>query len=113
MAQPFIVAVLEFNHFGTIAAELEGLASKIVRGTSQDIAKEAEANTPPRVDTGHMMGGWWVDPKTPLSCEISNHQDYAIYNELGTSHMAPHPMLTPAAEHNRQPFMDRMARIFK
>ncbi len=113
MAQPFIAATLVYSNFGKIADDLRDKAEAVLDKTSMDIAAEAKQNTPPRVDTGNMMNGWLVDPSGDLERIIYNSQDYAIFNELGTSKMPAHPMLTPAVEHNRAPFEQAMKKVFE
>ena len=73
-------------------------ASMVVRKTAFDLAAGASQRTPPRVDTGAMMGGWHVTQVSELESDVSNRQFYTIYNELGTKHMDEHPMVRPAAE---------------
>ncbi len=113
MAQPFIAATLVFSNFGRIADSLKAKAEAVLDKTAMDIAAEAKQNTPPRVDTGAMMNGWQVEESGELERTVYNTQEYAIYNELGTVHMPPHPMLTPAVEHKRGPFEQAMKKVFE
>lgn len=51
-----------------------------------------------RVDTGNMRAGWETQQQSKFSHIVFNNVHYTIYNEYGTVHMAPQPMLGPAIE---------------
>ncbi len=106
-----IVVTLRYNRVGKIADALMPGVTKVLDRTSVAIVAEAKVNTPPRVDTGAMMNGWQVENTSALTRTVYNTQEYAIYHELGTSHMSAHPMLTPAFEHNRERFIDGLKRV--
>lgn len=110
MAGQFSVSIV-FDGLPEIAASLRPQAAQIVRKTAFDIAADAKVRTPPRVDTGAMLNGWQAQAEEELVWRVSNTQDYALYNEFGTYKMAAHPMLIPAAEQARQPFLDAMSEL--
>ena len=90
------------NKLPKAVAELKPGLEAIVAKWAFDAIAGAEQRTPPRVDTGAMMAGWQANKTDELEWTLSNTQDYAIYNELGTVKMAAHPMLIPAAEEVQQ-----------
>lgn len=102
---------LEFSHFGKIGDELMGAVAKALDTTATAIVAEAKINTPPRVKSGAMMSGWQIENTSELVRTVYNTQEYAIYNEMGTSRMAAHPMLTPAVEHQRASFLDELKKV--
>lgn len=112
MAKSMIVARLVFNNLDRLSGDLRGRAGQVVRKVALDIVAGARVRTPPRVDTGAMMGGYMAEEDgDELSYVVSNTQEYQIYHELGTRHMSAHPMLIPAAEDNREPFRRAMQKV--
>lgn len=101
---------LEFNRLPALTEGLEGRASQVVRKVAYDIAAGAADRTV-RVDTGAMKGGYDVDMEDPLTAVVFNRQHYHIYQELGTRFISASPMLGPAAEEQRGPFLAAMAQI--
>lgn len=110
MAQPFIVAVLEFSHLGAIAAELEGKAAAVVKKTAFDLEAHAKSVVP--VDTGNLKGHIeTVIESGGLAATVTAEAEYGIYIEMGTAHMPARPYMTPAAELVRGPFEQAMKKV--
>lgn len=101
---------LEFNKLPGLTDGLEGRASQVVRKVAHDIKAGAIERTV-RVDTGAMKGGYDVEMDGPLTAVVFNYQHYHIYQELGTRFISASPMLGPAAEEQRAPFLAAMAQI--
>jgi hypothetical protein len=100
------------SNLPAIVAQANALAAVIVEKTATDIAAGAKERTPPRVDTSAMLNGWEAKEVGDLEWEARNPVEYTIYNELGTRHMAAHPMLIPAAEEARPGFEAAMGQVF-
>lgn len=90
------VSVTIESHLGEIAAQAEERATQIVAKTVADI--EAGSKTRSRVRTGRMKNGWEGVMDGPFEGEVRNPVEYTIYNEFGTRHMAPQPMLGPSID---------------
>lgn len=107
-----IVATLLFNGLPALSGQIRERAGQVVRKVALDIAAGAKVRTPPRVDTGAMMGGYMAEEDgDELRYVVWNTQEYHIYHELGTRHMSAHPMLIPAAEDSREPFKRAMQKV--
>lgn len=103
---------LEFNKLPSLTDGLEARASQVVRKVAHDIAAGAADRTV-RVDTGAMKAGYAVEMEDNLTAVITNSQHYHIYQELGTRFISASPMLGPAAEEQRAPFLAAMAQIVR
>lgn len=104
--------VLQFNKLPALTEGMEARASQVVRKVALDIKAGAIVRTV-RVDTGAMKGGYDIEMDGPLTAIVFNSQDYHIYQELGTRFISASPMLGPAAEEQREPFMRAMAQILE
>ena len=114
MAKSMIVATLLFNGLPALSGQIREKAGQVVRKIALDVAAGAKVRTPPRVDTGGMMGGFMAEAEEDgdeLRYVVWNTQEYHIYQELGTRHMSAHPMLIPAADENREPFKRAMQKV--
>lgn len=96
-----------------IIARAEARAELVVAKTATDIAAGGKERTPPRVDTGAMLNGWEAVPVGEYEWEARNGVKHTIYNEYGTRHMAPHPMIIPSAEEAREPFIEALRQVFQ
>jgi HK97 gp10 family phage protein len=92
---------LDTSKLDHLAAELKPRAERILTQSATAIQAMAIVNTV-RVDTGAMKNGWRVAQETELQRTIYNTQNYAVFQELGTSKMSASPMLVPAVENYRQ-----------
>lgn len=101
---------LEFNKLPGLTDGMDGRAAQVVRKIAFDVKAGAEERTV-RVDTGAMKAGYVVEMEDPLTAVIYNTQEYHIYQELGTRFISASPMLGPAAEEQRGPFLAAMAQI--
>lgn len=91
----------------------EQLAGMVVAKTAADIEAGAKARTPPRIDTGAMLNGWQARQVGDLEWEVVNGVEYSKFNEYGTRHMAPHPMIIPSAEEARPGFEAAVGQVFQ
>ena len=105
------MTVIISSRLGEIAEQSIPKASMVVRKTAFDVAAGAARRS--RVDTGAMRSGWTPEIDGVTSATVRNSQQYAIYNEYGTTRMSAQPMARPAAEEARGPFIHAMGRIFK
>lgn len=98
------------SRLGLIAEEAIPKASAAVRATA--MAVETTAKQRSRVDTGAMRGAWATEVQGALSARVANGQEYAIYNEYGTSKMSAQPMARPAAHQAEPAFIAAMKQVF-
>lgn len=99
-----------FNRFPALAGVTRKSRDAALDASAARVAAAAKAFTPPRVDTGAMMNGYRVQVTRAGERVVSNTQPYHIFQELGTSTVAPHPMLVPAAEQERPVYARELAR---
>ena len=90
------------------------LAKAAVKKTAKDI--EGTAKTLAPVDTGFLRGGIKTSDLRSVSqdspeAEVRASAEYAIYQEMGTSRMAPQPFMGPAADQHTPAFEAAMAEI--
>lgn len=99
---------------GTVPKAAGKLAKIVVKKTAKDI--EATAKTLAPVDTGNLRSSIktsdlrGVSQESP-SAEVRASANYAVYQELGTSRMAPQPFMGPAADKHAPAFQEAMAQI--
>lgn len=99
---------------GTIPKISGQLAKVAVKKTAKDIESTAKQLAP--VDTGFLRGAIStsdlrnVNQDSP-SAEVRASANYAIYQELGTSRMAPQPFMGPAADKHAPAFEQAMAEL--
>lgn len=105
------MSVVINSRLGAIAAEAIPKASAAIRKTAFDIERGAAERS--RVDTGAMKGSWQTQPLGALHARVANGQEYAIYNEYGTSKMSAQPMARPAAHAAEAPFLAAMKQVFE
>lgn len=122
------------SDLGRIAREMEPKAAIVVAKVAIDIEGGATIRTPPKVDTGDLMGSWKASPEGDLEWVVGSGVEYAPHVEYGTVHppraitggrngdggdvseeytIAAHPMLIPAAEEQREPFTMAMRQVLK
>lgn len=77
-----IEIVVEYNHFGAIAAAAAGKVRTCVEKAVKDV--EAQAKARAAIETGAMMGSIKGIMTGQYSGEVEPHVDYAIYVEYGT-----------------------------
>ena len=120
----------EFNNFDQVFADIDDTVNKLVRKTAFDAQASAQGHS--RVRYGFMKNAWYVrteDDSTYQSLstpkgyaefpevEPTNHNEawivggmaHTVFNEFGTIHMSAQPMITPAIEEVREPFLDALA----
>lgn len=99
------------------AAELRGQADTLVPRASQVVRKvafdtEADAKKLAPVDTGNLRNSiTTVVSNGGLTAGVVATASYAVYQELGTSRMAPQPFMGPATDRNAPMFHEAMARL--
>lgn len=92
--------------------EVRARASRAVRAAGARIERDAKAAAP--VDTGNLRNSIHATNTgggDTVSVEVSTSVNYAIYQELGTSRMAPHPFLFPAFDRNKPAFIQAMEQL--
>lgn len=90
--------VIDMTELVEIANQMPERAEKIVRQVAFRAEQEMKQRVPPRVDTGAMMEGIFVDMVDSFTALVGPVVDYAIYHEFGTYKMAAHPFVIPGAE---------------
>lgn len=126
---PTLVTTVISNNFARIAAQLPEAAGEVVEDTikliethvkvgmagpkSGHVYGSHQASAPgqmPAVDTSNLVNN--INSEMTAQTEGVVHTgdvSYAIHLEYGTVNMAARPYLTPAAEMERQGFIDRMS----
>ena len=116
---------------GVLIAYIGGLTERtgaVVEATAKQILADAEtamslpksgrmygthqASAPgdaPAIDTRELIESGSVEMVGPTSAEVRWTSEHAEYMEFGTEDTEPRPFATPAAEANRQKFIDDMA----
>ena len=99
---------------GTVPKIAGQLAKVAVKKTAKDI--EATAKTLAPVDTGNLRSSIKTSDLRSVSqdspsAEVRASANYAVYQELGTSRMAPQPFMGPAADKHSPAFQEAMAQI--
>lgn len=90
------------------AVTAEPKARLVVAKTARDIEADAKGFAP--VDTGNLKGSITTDVRG-LSAEIGPTANYGVFQELGTSKMAPQPFMGPAADRRAGPFEQAMGKL--
>ncbi len=81
------------------------------KATAKDIQKAAKARS--RVDTGLMKRSWQVAEVDDDTSQVGNTVEHSRFNEYGTRHMSAQPMLIPAVEAARKPFVQRIRKAYE
>lgn len=104
-----VVLEVAYNRIPAICDAMRGRAEQAVAKTVFDIEGRAKGSAP--VDTGNLRDSITGDA-AGLSGTVSTNVEYAIYQEYGTSRMAAHPYMIPAAEAAASAFFQEMRSIF-
>lgn len=94
-----------------IIAQAPGRASEIVR--SGATALQGRAMTLAPVDTGALKNSIHTEPKGALTQWVADGVEYGIFQEYGTSRMAAHPFMTPAAMWVLPRYLAEWKRLFE
>lgn len=99
---------------GTVPKTAGPMAKVIVKKTAKDI--EGTAKTLAPVDTGFLRSSIKTSDLRSVSqdspaAEVRAGANYAVYQELGTSRMAPQPFMNPAADRHEPAFMQAMEQL--
>lgn len=100
------------SRFPKIANELKPKLDLAVRQTAREIGYGAQQRVPVR--TGALRDAIHTEREGLGRYAVVAHSHEAWYGHLvewGTSHSAPHPFLTPAAEAAREPFEHRVRQV--
>lgn len=95
---------------GIIAAAEAGV-SVAVKRCCERIETGAKARS--RVDTGAMRAGWQHQMTGEKEGIVFNLVEYTVYNEFGTIFMSAQPMLQPAIEEAKEPFVKDLAAAYE
>lgn len=105
----------DFSEFRTLAADLnaagqraEPLARLAVAKTATDLQALAQAAAP--VDTGFLRSSISTTNRG-LEAEVGPTAHYGVFQEMGTSKMAPQPYLFPALDQVTPMFEQAMAEV--
>ena len=90
------------------AARVGAAGALVVRKTAADVERDAKAFAP--VDTGALRNSISTTisgsgHSLAIEAEIGPTVSYAVFQEYGTSRMAPHPYMGPAVERHTPPFV--------
>lgn len=83
----------------------------VVKGTGLIIETGAKRRVP--VDTGRLKSSILRTPKTDFFVTVGTNVEYAQYVEYGTSKNRKQPFLFPAAEAERQRYLDRIRKALQ
>lgn len=100
---------LTHNRFPQIRMAARAKAAQAVRKAADDVARQAQDLAP--VDTGELRGSIAAESTGALSAEVSVGAFHGHFLEYGTSKMAPHAFLGPAADRVEPDFQRDMRRI--
>ncbi len=89
----------------------EKRAATAVKDTLKDMQGTTQARS--RVDTGRMRAGWQTAMQDDHSGYLYNRVPHVKFNEYGTRHMSAQPMLHPAVEQARGPFIQRIRKAYE
>lgn len=92
-----------------IAAHAKSRAGKAVAKAARDIEAGAKQRAP--VDTGNLRNSILAVQVRSFNWRVDANAYYSIYQEFGTSKMAAHPFLIPAAEAVTPSFVAAMSQI--
>jgi hypothetical protein len=106
-----ITVKLDTKRLDAIEKGLVPLADTILKKAATDVLVGAQWRSRHRY--GYMRGGWQTRPVGRLSVVVFNPVEYTIYHEFGTHKITPQPMLGPAIEQARGPFLKAWAYIFR
>lgn len=103
-----VVIEVTSDRIPQIVAQMQARAIQAVARTVFEIEGSAKMRAP--VDTGALRASI-TGEADGLSGTVSTDRDYAAYQEFGTSRMAAHPYMVPAAEAGMQTFIGEMQQI--
>lgn len=100
------------SRFPQIVADAERKVAEAVDSAGRRIESGARARA--RVDTGQMRGEiQWHHGPGPYEGEVIAGARHTVFNEYGTRHMSAQPMLGPATEDAREPFLRDLRDAYK
>lgn len=100
---------ITYNGIGKLKGQMRERAAAAVKKTAFDIEAHAKREVP--VDTGALKNSIQTWLESDVTARVGPHMEYGHYVEFGTRYQAARPYMTPAAEANRQPFIDAMRQI--
>lgn len=89
----------------------EGKSGRIYERAGGQTHQASAPGEAPAIDIGNLINSIQTEEESELSQVVSVGAEYGIFLEYGTSHMAPRPFMTPAAEAARGPFLRNMETI--
>ena len=100
---------VKFNHIPNLVPALDRRVAEICEGAAFACEGLAKAFAP--IDTGFLRSSIQASPESRHSWVVGVGADYGIHQEFGTSNMAAHPFMTPAAENVRPTFLGQMQNV--
>lgn len=95
--------------FPEVTAKIRANAALAIAKGATDIEAHAKALAP--VDTGLLRNSIHSEQKGELEWEVESPVHYSVYQEYGTSRMAPQPFMTPASEMVRPKLAEAFRRL--
>jgi HK97 gp10 family phage protein len=86
-------------------ADIEAKADEAVQAAGIECQAESKKLAP--VDTGRLRSSIQYNPGH-LECTVGTNVEYAIFQELGTRHVPPHPFLLPGFELAKAHLLDEL-----
>jgi HK97 gp10 family phage protein len=91
--------------------KIPGEADKLVKAGATAIQGKAATLAP--VDTGALKSSLHTEKHGELTYWAADGVEYGIYQELGTSRMAAHPFMVPAAEWVRPQYVESFRKLLR
>ena len=102
--------IVNRNEFGRLASRLRSRVADASQETAEAIVEDAKQRVP--VDTGELRDS--IDARSEgIGYIVEATAGHAGFVEYGTRRMAAQPYLTPAAEAQRAPFIERLKRALE
>lgn len=101
--------VVKSNKLREMGSSLRQKAGAVCQRAALQCEALAKVHAP--VDTGALRSSIQAEQESETAWIVAPHVDYALFQEMGTSKMAAHPFMTPAAEAVKPQFLTEMRGI--
>lgn len=98
--------VVKSNKLKTMGSGLRQKALGVCQRAALQCEGLAKVHAP--VDKGALRSSIQAEEESDTAWIVAPHVDYALFQEMGTVNMAPHPYMTPAAEAVKPQFFAEM-----